>query len=71
MQIKLVFVFLLFSMAVCAQIEQPEVARVLQTLCADNMQGRKPGTQASTNAATFIASEFEKAGLKIILKDNY
>jgi Peptidase family M28 len=66
MQIKLVFVFLLFSMAVCAQIEQPEVARVLQTLCADNMQGRKPGTQASTNAATFIASEFEKAGLKTL-----
>jgi len=66
MQIKLVFVFLLFSIAVFAQIEQPEVARVLQTLCADNMQGRKPGTQASANAALFIASEFEKAGLKTL-----
>jgi hypothetical protein len=66
MQIKLVFVFLLLSFSVFAQIEQPEVARILQTLCADDMQGRKPGTQASANAAAFIASEFEKAGLKFL-----
>ena len=30
------------------------------------MQGRKPGTQASANAALFIANEFEKAGLKFL-----
>ena len=63
---KLVFVFLLLSFSVFAQIEQPEVARILQTLCADDMQGRKPGTQASANAAAFISSEFEKAGLKTL-----
>ena len=66
MQIKLVFVFMLLSFSVFAQIEQPEVARILQTLCADDMQGRKPGTQASANAASFIANEFEKAGLKFL-----
>ena len=66
MQIKLVFVFMLLSFSVFAQIEQPEVARILQTLCADDMQGRKPGTQASANAALFIANEFEKAGLKFL-----
>jgi hypothetical protein len=57
---------MLLSFSVFAQIEQPEVARILQTLCADDMQGRKPGTQASANAALFIANEFEKAGLKFL-----
>jgi len=64
MQTKLSFLFLLLSFSAFAQIEQPEVSRILQTLCADDMQGRKPGTPASANAAAFIASEFEKAGLK-------
>jgi hypothetical protein len=57
---------MLLSFSVFAQIEQPEVARILQTLCADDMQGRKPGTQASANAALFISNEFEKAGLKFL-----
>ncbi|NSL89954.1 M20/M25/M40 family metallo-hydrolase [Chitinophaga solisilvae] len=46
------------------KIEQKEVARIIQTLAADDMQGRSPGTPGIEKAAAFISSEFKKAGIK-------
>ncbi|HVI45204.1 MAG TPA: M20/M25/M40 family metallo-hydrolase [Chitinophaga sp.] len=54
-----------FSIAGNAQqIQQKEVARIISTLAADDMQGRLPGTPGAEKAAAFISGEFRKAGLK-------
>ncbi|MGF6844876.1 hypothetical protein QFZ51_000111 [Chitinophaga sp. W3I9] len=45
-------------------IKEKEVARVIGTLAADDMQGRYPGTPGIEKAAQFISSEFEKAGIQ-------
>ncbi|WP_336515309.1 M28 family peptidase [Pollutibacter soli] len=45
-------------------IKEKQVASVLKTLSADDMQGRRPGTPAMDKAAAFIASAFKKAGLQ-------
>ncbi len=45
-------------------IKEKQVASILRTLSADEMQGRRPGTPAMDKAAAFIASEFKKAGLE-------
>lgn len=45
-------------------IKEKEVARVIATLAADDMQGRYPGTPGIEKAAQFISSEFEKAGIQ-------
>ncbi|WP_143310700.1 M28 family metallopeptidase [Chitinophaga vietnamensis] len=57
------------SLAVSAfaqNIKEKDVARVIGTLAADDMQGRKPGTPGAEKAANFIAEEFRKAGLQPI-----
>ncbi|PSL48779.1 peptidase M28-like protein [Chitinophaga niastensis] len=46
------------------QIKEKEVARIIGTLAADDMQGRFPGTPGIEKAAQFISGEFEKAGLQ-------
>lgn len=46
------------------QIQQKEVARIINTLAADNMEGRMSGTPAADRAAAFISEEFKKAGLQ-------
>lgn len=45
-------------------IKEKEVARIISTLAADDMQGRFPGTPGIEKAAQFISSEFGKAGLQ-------
>ncbi|MBC9933967.1 M28 family peptidase [Chitinophaga qingshengii] len=45
------------------QISQKEVARIINTLAADDMQGRQSGTPSIDKAAAFISNEFRKAGL--------
>ncbi|HAS39138.1 MAG TPA: peptidase M28 [Microscillaceae bacterium] len=46
------------------KIEQKEVTRIITTLAADDMMGRKAGTEGEKKAAAFIRSEFKKAGLQ-------
>ncbi|MEI3801915.1 MULTISPECIES: M20/M25/M40 family metallo-hydrolase [unclassified Chitinophaga] len=45
-------------------IKEKEVARVISTLAADDMEGRYPGTPGIEKAAQFISSEFAKAGIQ-------
>ena len=45
------------------QIDQASVARVLTTLSADDMEGRRAFTPAATKAAEFIHAEFTSIGL--------
>lgn len=44
-------------------IERAEVERVVRTLAADSMRGRRAFTDDALRAAGFIASEFEASGL--------
>lgn len=55
------------SMAVTGyaqDIKEKEVARIINTLAADDMGGRLPGTPGIEKAAQFISGEFTKAGLQ-------
>jgi Zn-dependent M28 family amino/carboxypeptidase len=45
-------------------IDQKDVARYIQTLAADEMQGRATFTPGIEKAATFIEGEFQSIGLK-------
>jgi hypothetical protein len=45
-------------------INEQEVGRVLSTLAADDMQGRRAFTPGIDKAAAFIAEEFRKSGLQ-------
>ena len=44
-------------------IKKKEAERIIKTLAADEMQGRKVFTPGIEKAADFIAGEFKKAGL--------
>jgi hypothetical protein len=60
-------VMLLISAATYAQkqtIEQAYVDRLIKTLAADDMRGRKTFEPSSEKAADFIAKEFKQIGLK-------
>lgn len=46
------------------KIDSTEVKRIISTLAADDMQGRKTFTPGIDKAATFIEQEFQKAGLQ-------
>ncbi|PSR53621.1 peptidase M28 [Adhaeribacter arboris] len=46
-------------------INASEVTRIVKTLSADNMRGRKALTPDIDKAAAFISTEFKKAGLQI------
>jgi Zn-dependent M28 family amino/carboxypeptidase len=45
-------------------LDEAEVARIIKTLSADDMQGRAVYTPGIEKAATFIESEFKKIGLQ-------
>jgi Zn-dependent M28 family amino/carboxypeptidase len=45
-------------------IDSTEVRRIISTLAADDMQGRRTFTPGIDKAATFIEQEFQKAGLQ-------
>jgi hypothetical protein len=75
---------LVFSIAIsfgaCAQkrtadnsglINAAEVERIETVLASDDMAGRKPGTPGIEKAAAFIASEFQKAGLKPLTGNSF
>ncbi len=47
-----------------AQIQQAEVERVLNTLAADDMRGRRAFTDDALRAADFLAQEFANAGVQ-------
>lgn len=53
----------MLTTAYSQQISQKEVARIINTLAADDMQGRQSGTPGADKAAAFISDEFKKAGL--------
>jgi hypothetical protein len=64
----LAFLSLLISevQAQKSTIQSTEVARLVKTLSADNMQGRKSFEPGNEKAARFIANEFKKIGLKYL-----
>ena len=53
-----------FGQDVNKLISQDDVTRIIKTLSADDMQGRATFTPGIEKAATFIESEYTKAGLK-------
>ncbi|SKB68532.1 Peptidase family M28 [Parapedobacter luteus] len=72
------FVVVAWLLAGCA-VRQPldqvvdtkEVARILNTLAADEMEGRGSFTPGIERAAQFIATEFRKIGLAPYVGDDY
>ncbi|MCJ8164490.1 M20/M25/M40 family metallo-hydrolase [Pontibacter sp. E15-1] len=62
------------GMAALAQdlspITQPEVTRIVQTLSADDMQGRASFTPGIEKAADFIQQEFQRIGLQPLPGEN-
>lgn len=60
----LLFAFILAPLFSQAQIAQENVARILKTLSADEMQGRHAFSSEIWKAADFIADEFSEIGLK-------
>ncbi|MGV3541481.1 MAG: M20/M25/M40 family metallo-hydrolase [Rufibacter sp.] len=50
-------------------IQQKDVERILKTLAADDMMGRKAFTPGIEKAADFISAEFKKIGLKPLAGD--
>ncbi len=52
-----------FGQDVDKLIKQDEVERIIKTLAADDMQGRKTFTPGAEKAAQFIETEFKKIGL--------
>ncbi|TJZ62276.1 M20/M25/M40 family metallo-hydrolase [Sphingobacterium olei] len=79
--IKYAFLLLGFSSSLCCTLaQQPsvkpvsnkeEIARILNTLASDDMQGRHAFTPNIAKAADFIADEFKTIGLKPYAEDNY
>ena len=61
---NLTAILILISFSAAAQPNPTEIRRVISTLAADSMLGRKAGTPQSDLASAFIAAEFRKAGLK-------
>ncbi|QTE36070.1 M20/M25/M40 family metallo-hydrolase [Mucilaginibacter gossypii] len=53
-----------FAQDVNKLISKDDVARIIKTLSADDMQGRATFTPGIEKAAQFIESEYKKAGLK-------
>jgi len=65
--LALVLVPLVLAVGGCArarpEIDQASITRMLTTLSADDMEGRRAFTPAATKAAEFINDEFGKIGL--------
>jgi len=75
---KRIFLFLLLasSLSTVAQefekiVSQQDVSRIIGTLAADDMQGRKVFTPGIDKAANFIAAEFQSIGLKPFAGNNF
>lgn len=51
-------------------VHQDEITRIIQTLSADEMQGRATFTPGIDRAASFIESEFKKIGLQPLTGEN-
>jgi Zn-dependent M28 family amino/carboxypeptidase len=49
-----------------ATVDSARLLRDLQTLAADNMEGRLPGTPGAAKARAFIVQRFKEAGIKPI-----
>ena len=49
-----------------AQVDGARLLKDLQTLAADNMEGRLPGTPGAAKARAFIVQRFKEAGIKPI-----
>lgn len=61
---RLTCLFFLFSIGVNSQkIKEKTVKKHLFTLAADDMNGRKPGTEGIEKAAQYIELEFKRIGL--------
>lgn len=69
-QLSLLITFALFSFSTfysCQKtpvIDETEVTRIISTLAADDMEGRRTFTPGIEKAAKFIEGEFEKIGLE-------
>ncbi len=65
---RVVFVVVAVIVAACGvrepQIDRADVERIITTLAADDMQGRRAFTPAADAAAKFIGEEFAAAGLE-------
>lgn len=65
----LFFLFLTLFLVQCSEqteVRESDVSRVLRTLSADEMEGRKLFSEGLKRAADFIEVEFEEAGLQPI-----
>ena len=51
------------TVGVDSLIKDVDVRRILSTLAADSMEGRKAGTRGGARAAVFIAAEMKSIGL--------
>src|SRR4026208_1953540 len=56
--------FFIYGQSIDAIINAKEVERIEKVLASDSFQGRKSGTIGNGKAAGFIATEFQKIGLK-------
>ncbi|MCE7996831.1 MAG: M20/M25/M40 family metallo-hydrolase [Roseivirga sp.] len=71
-QLTVLFALALFSFSnftSCQQapvIDEAEVTRIISTLAADDMEGRRTFTPGIDKAAKFIAGEFQKTGLEYL-----
>ncbi len=63
--------FLLISCSAQEIVNVAEVTRILNTLAADDMEGRASFTPGIEKAANFIAEEFEKIGVAPFAEEDY
>src|SRR4051794_4879415 len=52
-------------------IKEADVRRILSTLAADSMEGRKAGTRGGEKAAAFVATEMKSIGLVPVDSNGY
>ena len=52
-------------------ISEDDIRKHIQTLSADDMGGRAPGTKGGNMASDYIASQFEKMGLEPVIDGSY
>jgi len=57
-----IFLFVAYQICIAQQVSYAK--EVINTLCSESMKGRGYVAQGDRNAANYLASEFEKSGLK-------
>ncbi len=74
-QLFLLYTLLIFSsgsfLFAQAEINSKQLYKHVEFLASDSLKGRKPGTEESKIAAQYIASEFEKYGLKLLGENGF